>query len=487
MEEWVRVWLEEQRRKGERCLEIKEIQGRPYVYRSTSVYDRATRSPKKVSTYLGRLTREHGFIARGKKTPDSPMYPRRIYEYGNAALMAKEFGEVYPVLKKAFPTCWQEIVALVFTRIAGFTPLSRVGDAWSKLDNILALAPDCDPGTLSRVLATVGSDPAAQQAVFQHLPLPEHQFIYDLSFNLSHSDTLNIADFAENTDNVWMRQVIIMLSCGKETGLPVMVRAVPGSVQDVAALIGSLAGMDTARTTLILDRRFITEANEALLREAKIPFVALQRRNSARYTTRIHLTDHFFYHKQLIRAGKREVDGLMLYLYEDADLAVEEKKTLYRLLEKGQIDRETLNQRIKRAGRILLLSSIAARPQEIYELYKSRNAIEDHFAAFKNLILEDKPYLRDTTAVLGHVFVGFLCFYLYCRIRNRIRQAGLSAYLSPHGLLLKLSEVYSVVQGDEKEITEVPEQVRGIAEKLNLDVSSPRTWRDATPGQAPDA
>jgi len=34
-----------------------------------------------------------------------------------------------------------------------------------------------------------------------------------------------------------------------------------------------------------------------------------QRRNSRRYETRIHLTDHFFYHKRLIHAGKREVDG----------------------------------------------------------------------------------------------------------------------------------------------------------------------------------
>ncbi len=470
MDEWVRAWLEEQRRQGEKCLEIKEIQGKPYVYRSTSVYDKTTKSPKKVSTYLGRLTKDQGLIAKGRRGQSIPMPPRSVREYGNAALMAKEFGEVLPVLREAFPTCWQEIVALTFTRIAGYTPLSRVGDAWEKLDNTLALSADCDPRTLARVLTEVGGDRTAQQRVFQHLSSQAQQLVYDLSFIFSHSDTVNLAEFGYNAEGVWLPQVNIALFSATDTGLPVMIRALPGSVRDVATLIGSLAEIDTTRTTLVLDRGFVSEKNEQILTEAKIPFVLPQRRNSVRYATRIHLTDHFFYHKRLIHAGRREVGDMMLYLYEDADLAVEEQKTLYRLLEGGEIDRETLNQRLKRAGRILILSSITAQPQEIYELYKSRNMVENHFAAFKSLIQADKLYLRDATAVFGHVFIGFLCLYLYCRILNRIKQAGLSAHLSPQGLLLKLSKVYAVVYEEERRMTEVPKQVRGIAEKLNLDI-----------------
>lgn len=146
---------------------------------------------------------------------------------------------------------------------------------------------------------------------------------------------------------------------------------------------------------------------------------------------------------------------------------MDEQKTLYRLLDDGEIDRPTLDRRLKRAGRILILSSLTKTPQEIYELYKSRNMVEDHFTAFKSLILADKLYLRDTTAVFGHVFIGFLCLYLYCRILNRIKRAGLSAHLSPQGLLLKLSKVFRVTYGDdEKRITEVPKQVREIAQKL---------------------
>jgi hypothetical protein len=468
MEEWAREWLEDQRRKGEKCLEIKYIQDKPYVYRSTSVYDKVSKSPRKVSTYLGRLTKDHGLVPKGARTPR--VQPCTIHEYGNAALLEGEFSDLLPILKDAFPGHWQEIVALTFTRISRYTPLSRVNDAWEKLNNGLEIAPSCDPRALSRALTAIGGDRHAQQQVFQYLSSQSNRLIYDLSFIFSSSDTVNLAEFGYNAEGVWLPQVNIALFSAMDTSLPVMIRALPGSVRDVSTLVGSLAEIATPGGILVLDRGFVSEKNETALIEAKIPFVLPQRRNSTRYEIRIHLTDHFFYHKRLIHAGKREVDGLTLYLYEDADLKVEEEKTLYRLLEDGEIDREVLNQRLKRAGRILILSSVEAEPQEIYQIYKSRNLVEDHFAAFKSLIQADKLYLRDATAVFGHVFVGFLCLYLYCRILNRIKGAGMTAHLSPQGLLLKLSKVYAVGMGEERRITEVPKQVRKIAEKLELKI-----------------
>ena len=66
--------------------------------------------------------------------------------------------------------------------------------------------------------------------------------------------------------------------------------------------------------------------------------------------------------------------------------------------------------------------------------------------------------------------MGFLCLYLYCKILNRIKKAGMTAHLSPHGLLLKLSKVYAVEGGGERQITEVPKQVRKIVERLELNI-----------------
>ena len=148
-----------------------------------------------MSTYLGRLTKDHGLLAKGAREARIAGHPRSIHEYGNAALLAEEFRDLLPVLREAFPACWEEIVALTCTRVAGYTPLSRVADTWEKLDNILDISADCDPRTLSRVLTAVGGDRAGQQAVFQYLSSQARQFVYDLSFVFSYSDTVNLAEF----------------------------------------------------------------------------------------------------------------------------------------------------------------------------------------------------------------------------------------------------------------------------------------------------
>ena len=90
---------------------------------------------------------------------------------------------------------------------------------------------------------------------------------------------------------------------------------------------------------------------------------------------------------------------------------------------------------------------------------------------FESLNPGDKLYLRDITAVFGHVFVGFLCLYPYCQILNRIKQAGMAAHLSSQGLLQELSKVYAVENREKRQNTETAKQVRKIADKLELDYS----------------
>ncbi|NLV27641.1 MAG: hypothetical protein GXY48_10825, partial [Methanomicrobiales archaeon] len=128
----------EERRKGKKCLEIKYIQDKPYVYYSTSTYDRATKKTKKISRYIRRLTPDLGLLVKGSTSPSQDTHPhsttlprpKSVFEYGSARLLGDEFIEMIPVLKEAFPEHWEEIVALVFTRLSGYLPLKRVKSTW---------------------------------------------------------------------------------------------------------------------------------------------------------------------------------------------------------------------------------------------------------------------------------------------------------------------------------------------------------------------
>jgi hypothetical protein len=55
MEPWAKEWLEAQRSKGVKCLEIKQRCEKHYVYHSTTHWDRERGKAIKTSKYLGRL------------------------------------------------------------------------------------------------------------------------------------------------------------------------------------------------------------------------------------------------------------------------------------------------------------------------------------------------------------------------------------------------------------------------------------------------
>jgi hypothetical protein len=467
MEAWVLDWLTEQRKAGEKCLEIKYIQNKPYVYHSTSRYDKETKGPKKVSKYLGRLDQKYGLIRKEDRRPGEHQKIRTIHEYGNAAVVAEELDSILPVLKSAFPESYDEIVALASARLSGYVPLKRIADVWGKLENVLDVHPNCDPKNLSLILREIGADRSAQQQIFSHLNTLSKQLIYDISFILSDSSSLVLAEKAYVSDGVYLPHYHIALFCGRDSGLPVMIRALPGSIADVSTLDLALKEIDLRDKILLLDRGFISDENFAAMAERLIQFVIPLKRDSIQYTTRIHLTGHFQYHKRLIHSGRHAVDNFMLYLFEDEDLALDEKKTLYSRFERGQISRSELNDGLKKVGRILFLTTVDMPEQDVYELYKSRDMVEKFFDTFKNELMADKVHLHDAEAVFGHLFVSFISLYLYCKILNRLKSAGILTQFSPHDILTKFSKVYAYRIHDERVITEVPKKVRDLAKKLD--------------------
>jgi len=72
--------------------------------------------------------------------------------------------------------------------------------------------------------------------VFRYLSSQSTPLIYDLSFILSSSDTVNLVEFGYNAEGVWLPQVNIALFSAMDAGLPVMIRTLPGSVREVSTL-----------------------------------------------------------------------------------------------------------------------------------------------------------------------------------------------------------------------------------------------------------
>ena len=139
-------------------------------------------------------------------------------------------------------------------------------------------------------------------------------------------------------------------------------------------------------------------------------------------------------------------------------------------LMRKKISRAQLNAGLERAGHILIISSLDWDEQKIYEMCKSRDMVEKHFDTYKTELMADKLHLRDSESLFGHALIGFLCLYVYCKLLNMVKNAGLTDKISPIDLLTRFSNVYHVHYYNFNQYTEVPKQVRTLEKKLGIDI-----------------
>jgi transposase len=472
MDQWVKEWLKEQRDQGVKCLEVK-LQGKShYVYHSTTYWDKALKKPRKTSKYLGKLDPDKGLIKSGGRHRIHPFDLRNITEYGNSMLLHAMLGDLKPLLKAGFPECWAEICAIAMVRVTGNVPLKRIKDAWEKLYNAENIKPHLNPKNLTRVIREVGVNRVGQDVIFNELADLSKQLVYDLTSVFSRAMNISQAEKGYNKDKIQVPQINLALLCSVDTGLPTMIRSLPGSVKDIKTLYHSLdeLDLDLGGKILVLDRGFFSDDVVEFLDGKNISYILPTKRNSRFYNTRIHLNGHFYYHERLIRCGKRECDNFFLYLFEDQELMLEERKTLYKKLDEKRIDKKELTARMKKAGKILILSNMDVEGHEIYELYKKRETVEKMFDTYKTVLNADKIYLQDDESVFGHVFISFLSLYIHCKLEQLLKKAGLNRKLTPIDLLFKYGKVYHVDLGEHSMISEVPKKVRDLEERLGLNI-----------------
>jgi len=342
MEPWAKDWLEGQRKQGVKCLEIKLSGKNHYVYYSTTHWDKGLKKAVKTSNYLGKLDPVEGFIESGSRKKAQSNEVRNVKEYGNSMLLHESMKDLKSLLAEAFPDNWEEVYSLAMVRVSGYVPLKRVESAWDKLYNAEGISPNLYPKNLSKVLREVGVDRIGQDRVFSSLMDQSQPLVYDLTSMFSRSMSISQAEKGYNKDKIQVPQINLALLCNAESGLPTMIRSLPGSLRDIRTLHNSISELDIRDKILILDRGFFSEEVMRFLAGQEISYIIPARRNSNYYKTRIHLNEHLYYRERLIRCGRRKDGNKFLYMFEDQNLMAEENDTLYRKLDAGKIIKEEL-------------------------------------------------------------------------------------------------------------------------------------------------
>lgn len=384
-------------------------------------------------------------------------------------VLHKMMAGLRTVLREAFPHDWRELYALALVRAQAYTPLKRAGVAWSKLYDPYGVGPDMESGNLSRMLKRVGVDRKAQARVFKQLAAKGGELVYDLSA-VHTRGSLNFAEKGYNKDYLFLPQINLALFCDANTGLPTLIRCLPGSVKDAKSLYQSLKEVDMVDKTLILDRGFFSDKSLGHFKKESLNFVVPAWRNSRYYDLDYLMHDHFFYHDRLIQYTKKKIDGIFFYMYEDQDLQRDETRTLYKRLDVGQITPAMFEEGKRKAGRILLASSLDKDEKEVFLLYKSRDRIEKLFDTYKTALNADRLYLQDNETLFGHVFTSFLSLYAHANLQVHIKKARLDDQYSPPDILLLFSKVYLLQLEEENIITDLPRKVEELDKTIHLDI-----------------
>ncbi len=470
MEQWIKNWLEDQRRQGILGYEIKKSFKSYYVYKSTTVWNKQSKKRDKKSTYIGKLDKENGLIIESSKKIITQCKVEKIKQYGNAALLNMAMKEIQNPLKEAFGEVWEEIYALALVRITGYIPLKRVESVWDRLYNTTNISPSLNPKNLSSILKEIGLNRIKQNKIFENLSVNEEQLIYDLSVVFSRSEGINFAEKGVNKNKIHIPQINLALLCSAIDGMPTMIRAIPGSVRDITSLYNSVREIGLEGKTLILDRGFFSDDMMNFLIDKHLSFIIPARRNSNLYQYLIKLNRHFFYRDRLIKCGKRKIKDFFIYLFEDQSMRVEEEKTLYELFDKNKVDKIELMDDLTKAGSILIVSDLNIEEKEVFLMYKKRDGVEKLFDTYKNVLNADILYLQDDETVFGHLFVSFLSLYGYCKLENFLRKANLIDKVSPRDLVEQYSKVYKMSYDGRDIISEVPKKVHELDKALGLNV-----------------
>ena len=440
--------------------EIKPIGKYEYVYESSMVWDSDHKKRHKVSKYVGKVI--NGDKENPKRVRDI-VAVRGIYEIGHIELAWSLMDDVISALRGEYPDDLMKILAFSFNRLIYPLPLKSI-KSWVEKTWLSKTIHEISPKSLSAMLKRIGKDQNGQKNIFMKLMKKNEIVAYDTSALFSYSSGIRMAEFGHNNNDLLLPLIRIIMGFSRLRNEPCYIRLVPGSIVDIDTLRKSEEEMPPG-TLFVMDRGFIDDDNFGKMNTDGMYFITPLKRDSKIPDYSSEQKGFFMFRKRAIRYSSKTIGNYDIHIFEDILLRAAEENEYYSLIDAGKNPKFSTD----KAGKIAILTNTRDKPQVIFELYKSRNDVEEAFDVFKNLLQVDTPYLRDDDTLRGYVFVSFISLIAYYRILKLLKNRKVNSRISVKDALLQLSKIYLTDVGGRTIMAEIPKKVRELAETLGLE------------------
>lgn len=444
----------------EGCLELKNIKGKYYVYRATSEWDKQDKKVRKKTEYLGAINNEGIYVPKKHRVQESK---QEIFEYGNGKLAHHFIKDMEAELKQYTPH-YRELIAAAIIKVIDPKPLRLLASKWEKLYLHKENPARLSPKNISAVLKDTGRDVRWWYKLFEDLA-DEKLLLYDLTTVFTHSRNIRMAEKGYNSEKKYNDQIGVVMAFSTEDFLPVGMEVFWGSMKDITTIKDFLVRFK-ADIGFILDRGFWSEKLIRNFITEEISYVAPLKKNSKLLDMRwVRWRKPFTYRGRTIQWAKKKTELGDLYFFYDPQLRGEEETALLRRVENDKLTMEEFENDKKVAGIMGLLTNLDKDGIEVFELYKSRQDVENAFDAMKNCLDSDKTYMHTDEAVRGYFFVTFLALRIYFKVLRRLKEKEMSSKISVSEVFFELAKVQRIVEPTGREYyPKIPKKARKILE-----------------------
>lgn len=435
--------------------ELRNINGKYYLYAVSSIYDPIKKRARKVTgQILGKITQKEGFIKsdktqlREKASAGFDVGQLSIKEYGFTSFIENHTGSISEHLQKYFPKHWEMIIIMAYCRMAFHSciksmPLHYHKSFLSERFNITLT-----DKKVSLCMRELGQMREKVSDYMRSFIKPSDYILFDMTNIFSSSGQIALAKEGYNSDLIYDRQINLLYLFSPSLNQPVYYRLFPGNLREVKAFATCLKESGINDAVIIADKGFYSRSNIENLDNHGLNYLIPLRRNNA--LIRYELlqkkgSSYFRFNNRIIWYESYQEDGYNIVLYHDGELRQQEEKDYLNRIETHpeKYSIEEFHQRQTRFGTIAILNKlkIESDPEQIYNSYKSRGAIELVFDGLKNIIKGDVTYMQNEDALNGWMFINHITLQWYYLIYAKLKENNLLKKISVTDMVTHLKEI----------------------------------------------
>jgi transposase len=387
-------WVMKHKKKG---TEIRKFNDRYYLYKISSKWNKEKKRAQKITKeYLGVIT-EEGLIPPKHKQKDDKNLSVTVKEYGACHLFMNIAAEIELKLKEFFPDNYEMIFVLAVLRAINKCPFKRMEHYYIN-SYISELIPDLNLSgkNISLFLREIGQYRDIIVQFMNCFIAGSQHILFDATNIMSQSKKMDINRLGYNRHKIYDPQINLLYAFACDNQSPIYYRILPGNIRDITAFKLSILEAGLKNAIVVADKGFGSQANIELMDEQDLKYIIPLKRNNSLFDDKIIRTGdkskfdgHFMFQKRPIWYYSTKIgNSKKVIVYLDEKLKAEEEKDYLQRIEK-QLEGYTIEnfyEKQYRFGTLIVIANIESSPKEIFELYKSRNQIEQTFDTFKNLL-----------------------------------------------------------------------------------------------------